>query len=148
MCSLPWRCNQIRNLPPSPRKPKHQTLHLRMIGTIAITAEGSTAITIILLLRNIRSNPDKRKRGNLAVPPFAIVLCRLGSALEARMFHGRRAPQERCVQLWCSSKPGGVMIPPELGELATSLLLLRFVKRKRRLGEHTISTDCVSGKMI
>jgi hypothetical protein len=29
-----------------------------MIGTIAITAAGSTAITIILLLRNIRSNPD------------------------------------------------------------------------------------------
>jgi hypothetical protein len=40
------------------------------------------------------------------------------------------------------------MIPPELSELATSLLLLRFVERKRRVGEHAISTDCVSGKMI
>ena len=35
----------------------------------------------------------------------------------ARVF-GRRAPQERCVQLWFSSKPGGVMLPPELDELS------------------------------
>jgi hypothetical protein len=118
-----------------------------MIGTIAITVAGSIAITITLL-RNIRFNSrlETQKGGTWRFPLFAILLCRLGSALEARMFHGRRAPQERCVQLWCSSKSGGVMIPPELYELATSLLLLRFVERKRRLGEHTISTDCDPAK--
>src|SRR5229473_3364515 len=61
------------------------------------------------------------KRGNLAAPPFAFLLCRLGSALKARMFRERRAPQKRCDQLWCSSKPGGVIIPPELSELTPSL---------------------------
>jgi hypothetical protein len=33
------------------------------------------------------------------------------------MFRERRAPQERCDQLLFSSKPGGVMSPPELNEL-------------------------------
>ncbi len=37
------------------------------------------------------------------------------------MFHERRAPQERCDQLWCSSKPGGVIVPPELLELTFCL---------------------------
>src|SRR6476660_4513355 len=63
----------------------------------------------------------RKKGGTWRFPPFCYLLCRLGSALEARMFHGRRAPQERCVQLWCSSKPGGVMIPPELYELTNRL---------------------------
>src|SRR6266851_6053469 len=61
------------------------------------------------------------KRGNLAAPPFAFLLCRLGSALKARMFRERRTPQKRCDQLWCSSKPGGVMVPPELLELTPCL---------------------------
>jgi hypothetical protein len=37
------------------------------------------------------------------------------------MFRERLAPQERCVQLWCSSKPGGVIVPPELLELTPCL---------------------------
>ncbi len=37
------------------------------------------------------------------------------------MFHERRAPQKRCVQFWCSSKPGGVMVPPELVKLTVRL---------------------------
>jgi hypothetical protein len=37
------------------------------------------------------------------------------------MFRERRAPQKRCDQFWCSSKPGGVMIPPELLELTIRL---------------------------
>lgn len=37
------------------------------------------------------------------------------------MFRERRAPQKRCDQLWFSSKPGGVMFPPELSELTLCL---------------------------
>jgi hypothetical protein len=37
------------------------------------------------------------------------------------MFRERRAPQKRCDQLWCSSKSGGVMVPPELLELTPCL---------------------------
>ena len=44
-------------------------------------------------------------------------LCRLGSDADCVRVFGRRAPQERCVQLWFGSKPGGVMLPPEPDEL-------------------------------
>src|SRR5438874_4651994 len=36
-------------------------------------------------------------------------------------FFKRLAPQKWCVQFWCSSKPGGVMFPPELLELTPCL---------------------------
>jgi len=35
------------------------------------------------------------------------------------MFRERLAPRERCAQFWFSSKPGGVMSPPELNELSS-----------------------------
>ena len=59
----------------------------------------------------------KSKKGSRAAPLSVNLLCRLGSAQISRMFHERRAPQERCVQRYCSSKPGGVMSPPKLCEL-------------------------------
>ena len=34
--------------------------------------------------------------GAWRLPTFGFLLCRLGSALEARMFRERRAPQKRC----------------------------------------------------
>jgi hypothetical protein len=63
----------------------------------------------------------KTKKGSLAAPLLVDLLCRLGSAQNARMFLERHAPQKRCDQLWCSSKPGGVMFPPELDELTPRL---------------------------
>jgi hypothetical protein len=49
------------------------------------------------------------------------------------MFRKRLAPQERCVQLWFSSKPGGVMSPPELMELSPPGLLPLSLNCKSRL---------------
>ncbi len=49
--------------------------------------------------------------------PIFRLLCRLGSDADCAQVFGRRAPRERCVQLWFSSKPGGVMLPPEPDEL-------------------------------
>jgi hypothetical protein len=61
---------------------------------------------------------QKRKPGGF---PFCQLLCRP----EARELHvcfgADSAPQKRCVQLCSSSKPGGVMSPPELSELSPSL---------------------------
>ena len=88
-----------------------------MTGTIAGTP--SIITVIIQVHRSSSSIADEFKRGSLAAPPFAILLCRLRSALIARMFRQRLAPRERCVQFWFSSKPGGVMSPPELIELSS-----------------------------
>jgi hypothetical protein len=63
----------------------------------------------------------------MRLPLFANLLCRLRSALNARMFRERRAPRERCVQPWFSSKPGGVMSPPELLELSSSMYSLAVI---------------------
>ncbi len=72
-----------------------------------------TSINLILQIK-----PIKSETGNLAAPRFANLLCRLRSARTSRMFLGRRAPQERCDQLACCSKPGGIIRhPPELTEL-------------------------------
>jgi len=94
----------------------HPMQLLRMIGTTVGIA--STIAIIILLHRSNSQTTDKIKRGSRAAPPFAILLCRLRSALTARMFRERLAPRERCAQLWLSSKSGGVMSPPELIELS------------------------------
>lgn len=95
----------------------HPMRLLRMIGT---TAGIASTITIIILRHRSNSlTSDKIKRGSRAAPPFAILLCRLRSALTARMFRERLAPRERCAQFWFSSKSGGVMSPPELIELSS-----------------------------
>jgi len=74
-----------------------------MIATIAGTAVASVTFIIASLRRNTNSNHQQiriinteSERGSLAAPPFALFLCRLGSALKARMFRERRAPQKRC----------------------------------------------------
>jgi hypothetical protein len=94
-------------------------LLLRTTGIIAGTAAIAVtlgAVTIAATLRQL--NNFQNKNGEPGGSPFfANLPCRLGSALNARMFHERLAPQERCVQLYFSSKPGGVMSPPELNEL-------------------------------
>jgi hypothetical protein len=69
----------------------------------------------------------------MRLPLFANWLCRLRSAPRARMFRKRLAPQERCVQLWFSSKPGGVMSPPELMELSPPGVLPLSLNCKSRL---------------
>ena len=50
------------------------------------------------------------QRGSLAAPPCQFCCVVSEATLTARVF-GRRAPRERCVQLSCSSKPGGVILP-------------------------------------
>jgi hypothetical protein len=73
-----------------------------MIATIAGTAVASLTVIITRVQRNTSSKTFmlKAKGGSLAASPFRFfLLCRLGSALEARMFRERRAPQERCDQL-------------------------------------------------
>jgi hypothetical protein len=94
-----------------------------MIATTTGTARAGVTIIIAGLTRNTnwKACKQKAKGGSLAAPPFANLLCRLGSAQTARMFLERRAPQKRCDQLKCSSKPGGVIVPPELGELTPRL---------------------------
>ena len=93
-----------------------------MTATIAGIAPAGVITIITRLQRNTDSKSLERKqKGEPGGSPFAFLLCRLGSALEARMFRERRAPQKRCDQLWCSSKPGGVMVPPELLELTSRL---------------------------
>ena len=63
-----------------------------MTGTIA----GIDTDLTILTTRH-RSNSGYNEKGEAArLPLFANLLCRLGSALIARMFHERLAPRERC----------------------------------------------------
>jgi hypothetical protein len=69
----------------------------------------------------IRMPQRGKEKGEPGGSPFPNLLCRPGSAQNARMFRERRAPQKRCDQLWFSSKPGGVMFPPELNELTPRL---------------------------
>ena len=110
-----------------------------MIATIAGTAGHGITATIakLRLITRTQAPIRKTKRGSLAAPPFANLLCRFGSALETRMFHERRAPQERCDQLWCGSKPGGVVIvPPELLELTACL----YARDLRIASEETVNT--------
>jgi hypothetical protein len=108
--------------------------HLSTTGTIAGIDTDLTILTTLQL-----SNSGQNQKGEAArLPLFANLLCRLGSALIARMFRERLAPRERCVQLWFSSKPGGVMSPPELLELSPAGVLPIILNCKRRLD----SEDC------
>jgi hypothetical protein len=96
-----------------------------MTATIAaITAAAGTVIATTKQPQQDRQAQLslKSKKGNLAAPLLANLLCRLRSAQTTRMFRERRAPRERCDQLLFSSKPGGVMIPlPEPDELTPCL---------------------------
>ena len=69
-----------------------------MIATIAGTAMASLTVIITRVQRNtsLKTFMLNAKGGAWRLPPFAFLLCRLGSALEARMFRERRAPQKRC----------------------------------------------------
>jgi hypothetical protein len=119
----------LGNPPHNPRRTrtrlsrKRRIRHPRTIVTIAGIATSGVTATVTILRPNTSSkvSGQKAKGGAKRLPLFANLLCRLRSALEARMFRERRAPQKRCDQLWCSSKPGGVIIPPELSELTPSL---------------------------
>jgi hypothetical protein len=115
--------NPRNHLRPVRRNRKHKIRPLRMTVTTAGIPTGNTTTAIARRGPGAKFNFSiwKAKRGAWRLPFFANLLCRLGSAPEARMFHGRRAPQERCDQLWCSSKPGGVIVPPELLELTPHL---------------------------
>ncbi len=102
-------CSALPSDPASQRRPcASLSLHLYQVVKRTFTSK----------LSNMRGVP-KIKRGSRAAPPFAILLCRLRSALTARMFRERLAPLERCAQFWFSSKSGGVMSPPELIELSS-----------------------------
>jgi hypothetical protein len=72
-----------------------------MIATIAVTAAASFTTIITRVQRNTSSKAStlKAKGGAWRLPLFVFLLCRLGSALKARMFRERRAPQKRCDQL-------------------------------------------------
>ena len=106
----------------------------RMTGIIdGIVAAAIAGITTLPASTNWLKRERDQKGGAWRLPLFANLLCRLRSALTARMFRERRAPQERCVQRWYSSKPGGVMSPPELTELSSLGLLSREVVCKRRM---------------
>ena len=50
-------------------------------------------------------------------------------------FTSDNAPQKRCDQLWCSSKPGGVMFPPELIELTIRLYSSELANASEELGK-------------
>jgi hypothetical protein len=64
------------------------------------------------------------------------LLCRLGSDAEIRVrFQGDAHRESGVYQLCFSSKPGGVMLPPELDELTPPRLLLERKECKRRVGE-------------
>lgn len=120
-----WLCSP-RQRPPRVLNRNRVTRHPRTIVTIAGTPPLLSATTVTNLPRDTDSNASSQEArgGAWRLPPLANLLCRLGSALEARMFRERRAPQKRCDQLWCSSKPGGVMFPPELNELTHRLYSL------------------------
>ena len=111
--------------PPLHRSPTITIPHppIRHLCMTVITVDTGDFIAVITIpLPNNRF--EQQKGGTGRFPPFFNLLCRLGSALIARMFRGRLAPQERCAQLWFSSKPGGVMSPPELLELSSLMYSL------------------------
>jgi hypothetical protein len=89
---------------------------------------------LVAKLRSALNVFVKKQKGSLAAPLLANLLCRFGSAQTARMFLERRAPQKRCDQLWCSSKPGGVIVPPELDELTSRLYSLHLLIASKEMG--------------
>jgi len=91
---------------PLPPKPLH---------TPAMLASIALATTIAAPARRRRAT-TRNEWGARRLPIFRL-LCRLGSEADCAQVFGRRAPRERCVQFWFSSKPGGVMLPPEPDEL-------------------------------
>ena len=107
------------------------------------TIDGIAAVIAGIATVQASTSWQNQKGGAWRLPLFANLLCRLRSALTARMFRERRAPQERCVQHWYSSKPGGVMSPPELTELSCLGLLSREVVCKRRTIEPENSTRTI-----
>jgi hypothetical protein len=80
-------------------------------------ASIALAIIIIAATQRRRATTPRSENGEPDGSPFSILLCRPGSDADCAYVFGRRAPRERCDQLWFSSKPGGVMLPPEPDEL-------------------------------
>ena len=79
-------------------------------------ASTTPAITTIAVTR-LRKATTRKKMGSHQAPHFPI--CRVVSeaTLTARVFSGDSHRKSGVLQLWFSSKPGGVMLPPEPDEL-------------------------------
>jgi len=84
------------------------------------------AITIVIAQRPRATAPDTKwveaEMGSRTAPHFLPFCCVASEATPTctRVF-GRPARESGVLQLWFSSKPGGVMLPPEPDEL-TSLI--------------------------
>jgi len=57
------------------------------------------------------------KMGSLTAPQFLICCVVSEATLTARVLSGNAHRESGVFQLWFSSKPGGVMLPPEPNEL-------------------------------
>src|ERR1700740_765398 len=110
------------------RQPAHKTnqrtrrLHTTTAIPGTVVARASPIVTITGPHPDTdRQTTAKSNRGSLAAPPVVNFLCRPGGVQTAHGILEQRAPQKWCVQFWCSSKPGGVMVPPEPNELTSRL---------------------------
>src|SRR5215472_4923677 len=89
----------------------------------------------------IRDSLLMTKRGAWRLP--FLPNCRIvtkARQLHARLFE-RLAPQKWCVQFWCSSKPGGVMFPPELAELTSCLYSWKLRDAREKLANPDFVTQ-------
>src|SRR5437899_6973459 len=63
-------------------------------------------------------------------------------------FFKRLAPQKWCVQFWCSSKPGGVMFPPELVELTSFLYSQKLLDAREKLANPPTLSHRAAGVLL
>jgi hypothetical protein len=69
--------------------------------------------------------------GSLTAPHFQFCCIVSEATLIARVFSDDAHRKSGVVQLWFGSKPGGVMLPPELDELTSDLLLCRRACKRK-----------------
>jgi hypothetical protein len=82
-----------------------------------MVASIAQAIIIIAVIRPRRATTRKAKMGSLTAPHFLIGCVVSKATHTARLFSGDAHRKSGVFQLWFGSKPGGVMLPPELDEL-------------------------------
>ena len=103
-----------RNPDPKRHNPRRAEPHL----TTGTRADITTAPAIIGTAPPQSIQLNKSKTGSLTASRFPILLCRLKSHADVgRWFPGDSHRKSGVLQLWFSSKPGGVMLPPEPNEL-------------------------------
>ena len=74
--------------------------------------------------------------GNLTAPHFQFCCIVSEATLTARMFSDDAHRKSGVFQLWFGSKPGGVMLPPELDELRPLIYSYAGMRASEKMGKN------------